>query len=80
MVPNTNAIMEKEQNISAIHTIKGNWILKINKGSPEEFNTLLVSSGKNGGEDILYGDNIPEISKGLVGGADHFIVGGNTKA
>ena len=55
IVPNTNATIEKEQNISAIHTIKGNWILKINKGSPEVFNTLLVSSDKDGIAKNAYG-------------------------
>ena len=55
LVPNINATMEKEQNISPIYTIKGNWILKINKGSPEVFNTLLVSNDKNGIAKNAYG-------------------------
>ena len=55
IVPNTNATMEKEQNMSVIQTIKGNWILKINKGSPEVFNTLLVSNDKNGNTKNAYG-------------------------
>ena len=55
IVPNTNATIEKEQNISAINIIKGNWILKINKGSPEVFNTLLVSSDKDGIPKNAYG-------------------------
>jgi hypothetical protein len=55
IVPNINTTKEREQNISVIQTIKGNWILKINKGSPEVFNTLLVSSDKNGIPKNAYG-------------------------
>jgi hypothetical protein len=55
IVPNTNATKEREQNIPPIDIIKGNWILKINKGSPEVFNTLLVSNDKNGIAKNAYG-------------------------
>ena len=56
---NTNNIITKEEqnnnNMSKIKNIKGQWTLKVNKGSPQIFNTLLVSYDQNGIPKNAYG-------------------------
>ena len=59
---NTNTITttkEEEEkqnnNMSTIQKIKGQWTLKVNKGSPQIFNTLLVSYDQNGIPKNAYG-------------------------
>jgi hypothetical protein len=57
---NTNNTIAKEveeqnYNSSTIQNIKGQWNLKINKGNPEVFNTLLVSYDQNGIPKNAYG-------------------------